>query len=232
MRSQSEQSPAPLHALVVEDDPSVVAWVTQLLQEDGWDVHVAHSTREALATIGTLPIQVAIVDFELPDGQGTQAVQSLRHAVPEAAILMLSGHDDDETVVKGLEAGADDFIHKPVSAPVLRARIAAILRRHALPDRLSVCDLVLDRQSRRLTGTLGDVQLTAKEFQLLAALMSRPGEILSRATLLADVWGYDFDPGTSVLDVALTRIRQKVAMVSAQSTIVSVRNAGVQITAS
>lgn len=222
---------APMEALVVDDDPSVVAWITQLLSEDGWQVHVAESVRAALAMIGTIPIQVAIVDFELPDGRGTDAVQSLRMAVPEAAILMLSGYSDDDAVVNGLMSGADDFIHKPVSATVLRARIAAVLRRHTLPDRLTVGDLLLDRQSRRLAGVHGEVQLTAKEFQLLATLMSRPGEVLARATLLADVWGYDFDPGTSVLDVALSRIRQKVASVSAQSTIVSVRNVGVQITA-
>lgn len=219
-----------MEALVVDDDPAVVAWIARLLREDGWHVHVAASVREALLMIHRTPIQVAIVDFELPDGLGTEAVQSLRKTVPDAAILMLSGYSDDDAVVNGLMAGADDFMHKPVSASVLRARIAAVLRRHTMPDRLTVGDLRLDRQSRKLAGTNGEVQLTAKEFQLLATLMGRPGEVVARATLLADVWGYDFDPGTSVLDVALSRIRQKVSSVSVQSTIVSVRNVGVQIT--
>ena len=113
---------APMDALLVDDDPSVTAWISRLLREDGWQVHTAETVREALDMIGNRQIQVAIVDFELPDGCGTEAVQSLRQAVADAAILMISGHTDDDSVVNGLMAGADDFMHKPISATVLRSR--------------------------------------------------------------------------------------------------------------
>lgn len=220
----------PLHprarALVVEDDLAVSGWVRRVLTDDGFDVTVALGETSAKATITTMAFALAVIDVPLPDGSGLSVVRALRQSGQHTAIVLLSSHADDVHMMDGFDAGADDYVTKPVSAAILLARVRAVLRRHSTPARIQAGDLSLDGTSRQLTGDNGTVGLTKKESQLLVSLIMHNGQLMTRMALFADIWGYDFDPGTSVLDVTIMRLRQKLGVVSTLATIRSIRNAG------
>ena len=216
-----------VRAIVVEDDEIVLSWVAKLLTAEGFRVSPVPTGHLAMDLLAESVFELAIIDLELPDMSGNDIVRYARENARATSIIVLSGHTHDSEVIGGLDAGADDYVAKPVASSVLSARIRAVLRRHAMPDQVQVADIRLDRLTRKLVGESGDVSLTAKEYDLLAMLMAHHGQVVSRNTLLLDLWGYDFDPGTSMLDVALTRVRQKVKSVSSQVQVRSVRNMGV-----
>jgi len=217
--------------LLIEDDREVVIWMQRLLEADQYQVTVATRLDEAFAQLGAQVFNLFIVDLNLPDGSGVGALSAIRLASPDAGILMFSASEDDESIVRALEAGADDYVVKPVSPAILRARLSALQRRLPLPVDTTtasiVGDVTWDEATRRLVGPIGEVVLTPKEWHLFHVLAVRPDVPVPRASVLAAVWGYDFDPRTSVLDVALSRLRRKLEMVSSLVTVHGQRATGI-----
>jgi two-component system, OmpR family, response regulator len=219
--------------LLVEDDEEIVAWLQRLLAADGFTITSARSLASATALLGTANFGLAIVDLQLPDGRSVSMLPALRQRHPEASILMFSAQEHDDDIVEALEAGADDYVIKPVSPAVLRARVAALQRRatgsasQLTPHMIG--DVACHDEGKRIAGPLGSANLTPKECQLFQILATRPGQSIPRREVLAAVWGYEFDPQTSVLDVALSRLRRKLAQVSHHVTVHGQRDPGIRI---
>ena len=215
--------------LLIEDSVDVIAWTSRVLEEMGAKVCVATSLALARAMLTTESFALAIVDVELPDGRGTALVREIRDAGRVPMVIVFSAHAFDDDVVEGLVAGADDYIGKPVAARVLSARIEAVQRRLRLPSPVAHQRLSLHLNSGQLEGPDGSASLTRKESDLMMALLAVAPALVPRESILKDVWGYDFDPGTSVLDVTLTRLRAKLERVDRSARIVSQRDRGVQL---
>lgn len=198
-----------MRILIVEDDPGLGALLTRVLREEG-----ASTTLCADAASGLREARegydVIILDWMLPDGDGPTFCESVRKFSKQTPILMLTARGEVRDRVLGLRMGADDYLVKPFEVEELLARIDALTRRNARAARLVVGDLSIDRLER--TCTLGGVtlDLTAREFDLLQRLALADGEPVSRAQLLQDVWRMAFDPGSGLLDVQVSRLREKL----------------------
>jgi DNA-binding response OmpR family regulator len=200
--------------LVVEDEQAIAELVRAYLRRDGFEAIWASSGEQALEELARHPVRLVVLDLGLPGIDGFEVCRRLRSrtAVP---ILILSARDDEVDRVAGLEAGADDYVTKPFSPRELVARVKAILRRASGPGAapggsLSAGDVELDRASRTVTAGGEPVELTAREFDLLAALLSHPGVVLSRDRLLELVWGGGFAGGTRTVDVHVAQLRGKL----------------------
>jgi len=222
-----------MHVLVIEDDAMVARVVERALATAGYDVDVSHNatdgTQRALATA----YDAILLDLELPDRDGLEVVRALRAAGCNMPILIMTGRDDDEHVVRGLDAGADDYLLKPVSADVLRARVRAAIRRGGSgpPESLTLGDLVVDRLGRQVTAAGTTISLTPKEFSMLEFLLLRAEQVVSRSELLEHVWNMHFDPGSNVVDAHVARLRQKLRQAIAVPEIRTVRGIGFMLTA-
>jgi DNA-binding response OmpR family regulator len=219
--------------LVVEDEQAIADLVRAYLRRDGFDVVWASSGEQALEELARHPVRLVVLDVGLPGIDGFEVCRRLR-ARSGVPILILSARDDEIDRVAGLEAGADDYVTKPFSPRELVARVKAILRRApggaaALDDGLlSAGDVDLDRASRSVTVGGEPVALTAREFDLLAALLSHPGVVLSRDRLLELVWGGEFAGGTRTVDVHVAQLRSKLGRPELVQT---VRGAGYKVVA-
>ena len=143
-------------------------------------------------------------------------------------VIVVSASGEDRSIIDAVNAGADDYLVKPVSEAVLVAHIRAVLRRcaPARPDEIHFSDVVLNRSKRYVTGSQGEATLTAKEYGLLELFLSNPDRVVPRAELLARVWGFTFEPRTSVVEVAVSRVRRKLAQVSSRVRLHALRNVG------
>ncbi len=199
--------------LVVEDEQAIADLVRAYLKRDGFGVVWARSGEQALEELGRHQIRLVVLDIGLPGIDGFEVCRRLRGrtGVP---ILMLSARDDEVDRVAGLEAGADDYVTKPFSPRELVARVKAILRRAAPAgrdeERLAAGDVELDRAARTVSVGGSPVELTSREFDLLAALLAHPGVVLSRDRLLELAWGGDFPGGTRTVDVHVAQLRAKL----------------------
>jgi two-component system OmpR family response regulator len=215
--------------LAVEDEQAIADLVRAYLRRDGFEVVWARSGEQALEELSRHPVRLVVLDLGLPGIDGFEVCRRLRSrtGVP---ILILSARDDEVDRVAGLEAGADDYVTKPFSPRELVARVKAILRRAsaagALGDSLSAGDVELDRASRTVTVGGEPVALTAREFDLLAALLAHPGVVLSRDRLLELVWGGEFAGGTRTVDVHVAQLRAKLGRPDLVQT---VRGAGYKV---
>jgi two-component system OmpR family response regulator len=216
--------------LIVEDDPALARWLRQVFAGADSVVDEASTAHAALTLGDANEYDLAVVDLELPDGNGTHIVETWRRNGRNWPVVILTVRDDDADVAAGLDAGADDYLVKPISAEVLRAHVRAILRRtHTAADastQLNYGDLTLSAITRRVRGPLGEVPLTAKEYALLLRFLANPERVISRMDLLTKIWGFDFDPHTSVLEVAVSRLRRKLKAVSADVTVRAMRGMG------
>jgi two-component system copper resistance phosphate regulon response regulator CusR len=176
--------------------------------------------------------QAIVLDLGLPDRNGFTVIERLRRAGSQAPIVVLSGYADDRSMVQALDSGADDYVAKPVDGSLLVARIRAAIRRGgaAVPNHWLLGDITLDRITRRVSRAGVEVQLTSKEFALLELFVLRQGEVLTRTELLAHVWQMDFDPGSNVVDVQVTRLRQKLAPFAGTARIETIRGFGFTLT--
>jgi two-component system copper resistance phosphate regulon response regulator CusR len=201
-----------MRILLVEDEIKAASYLKKGLSEHGFSVDIATSCEDGLHLARSEGYDLIVLDVMLPDRQGWSVVQELRAEGYDLPILFLSARDAVHDRVYGLELGADDYLVKPFAFSELLARIRTLLRRQPQrqTDQLQVNDLELDllRHKARRGGTILD--LTAKEFQLLALLLRRSGEVLSRTFISEQVWGINFDSDTNIVDVAIRRLRKKV----------------------
>jgi len=200
------------HVLLVEDEPSVGELVRGYLARDGWMVVWVRSGEEALVELDRHAIRIVILDIGLPGIDGFEVCREMR-VRSRVPILMLTARDEEPDRVVGLEVGADDYLTKPFSPRELVARIKAILRRsEPQPDRdlVQLGDVTLDRGTHDVTIGGRSVELTAKEFDLLAFFLSNPGAVLSRDVLLDRVWGVSYPGGTRTVDVHVAQLRRKL----------------------
>jgi DNA-binding response OmpR family regulator len=208
--------------LVVEDEQAIADLIRAYLRRDGFDVIWARSGEQALEELTRHPVRLVVLDIGLPGIDGFEVCRRLR-ARASVPILMLSARDDEVDRVAGLEAGADDYVTKPFSPRELVARVKAILRR--APGGAIV---ELDRSSRTVRVEGEAVELTSREFDLLAALLAHPGVVLSRDRLLEMVWQGEFAGGTRTVDVHVAQLRAKLGLADFVET---VRGAGYKVSA-
>src|SRR5579871_2093938 len=200
------------HVLLVEDEPSVGELVRSYLARDGWTVVWVRSGEEALVELPRHPIRIVILDLGLPGIDGFDVCRAMR-ARSRVPILMLTARDEEPDRIIGLEVGADDYLTKPFSPRELVARMKAILRRTEpapLGEVLELGDVTLNRETHDVTIGGVAVELTAKEFELLAFFLANPGAVLSRDILLDRVWGVAYPGGTRTVDVHVAQLRRKL----------------------
>src|ERR1700746_3883520 len=199
--------------LLVEDDDAIGRLVKSYLeQQDGWRVLWLRSGEEAIAEVRRHPVRMVVLDIGLPGVDGFEVCRTLR-AHSKVPIVMLTARDEEPDRVAGLELGADDYVSKPFSPRELAARIKASLRRadpRSEEALLSARDIVLRRDSRDVTVAGRAVELTGKEFDLLACFLEHPGIVLSRERLLDLVWGMTYPGGTRTVDLHVAQLRRKL----------------------
>jgi DNA-binding response OmpR family regulator len=198
--------------LVVEDEEDIAALVRAYLERDGFRVVWAARGTEGLEALERNDVRLAILDLQLPDTDGFALCRAIR-ACSRLPVVMLTARDEEVDRVTGLELGADDYVTKPFSPRELVARVHAVLRR-AEPepedDVIRAGDVELDRGSRSATVAGAEVELTAREFDLLWHLAERPGVVVGRERLLERVWGLAFPGGTRTVDVHVGQLRRKL----------------------
>ena len=218
--------------LLVEDDESIGRLVKAYLeQQDGWRVVWLKSGEDAVGELRRHPVRLVVLDIGLPDIDGFEVCRRMR-AYSKVPIVMLTARDEEPDRVAGLELGADDYVAKPFSPRELAARIKAILRRteqRSSDEVLTAKDIVLRRDSMDVTVGGSQIELTSKEFDLLACFLEHPGIVLSREKLLDLVWGMTYPGGTRTVDVHVAQLRRKLGD---PETIRTVRGAGYKLVAS
>lgn len=223
-----------MRILVVEDEPRVAGFLERGLREEGHAVDVAATGEEALdRTRSFPPYDVVVLDVLLPGLDGFEVARRLRARGNSSPILMLTARDAREDVIRGLDLGADDYLAKPFDFSVLLARLRALVRRHERGDAavLQWEDVVLDRLRREARRGGRRLDLTPTEFRLLEAVMEGAGKIVPRNELLERVWGLDFEPGTSVIEVHLANLRSKLEAGGASRVVHTIRGQGFRMAA-
>ncbi|MEV4458238.1 response regulator transcription factor [Microbispora sp. NPDC004025] len=202
--------------LLVEDDPSVRAGLELALTRQGHSVTAYATGEEALEHVRSRRPEIAILDVMLPGIDGVEVCRRIRRLDP-LPVILLTARGDDLDVVVGLEAGADDYVVKPVEPRVLDARIRAVLRRleSASPDRLTFGDLVIDRGALKVSLGGKEIHLTPTELRLLLELVRHPGQVLNRRYLLRAVWDHTHVADSRLVDACVQRIRAKIEPVPA-----------------
>jgi len=204
-----------MRILVVEDEIKLAQYLHKGLSENGHVVDLAHDGIEGRRLAVGADYDLVLLDLMLPGVDGFGVLAALRAAQRNTPVLMLTARGQLEDRVRGLEQGADDYLVKPFAFSELLARVGALLRRGAPASaqpatQLRLCDLEVDLVSRKAQRALQRLDLTAKEFSLLALLLRRRGQILSRTALAEQVWDMNFDSDTNVVEVAVRRLRSKL----------------------
>ncbi len=198
--------------LVVEDEPSMGELLRQGLEEANHTVTLARDGLDGIAAAETCAVDAIVLDVMLPGLSGIDVAQRLRAAGRQVPILMLTARDAPADIVKGLDAGADDYLTKPFPLKVLLARLRALSRRAPRPplEELRVADLTLNPATREVTRGGASIDLTSTEFRLLEYLLRRPGRVCSRASIMDGVWGLDKDVQANTVDVYIKLLRSKI----------------------
>ena len=217
--------------LVVEDNERVARFITNGLRESGHTVEHAANGRDGLFLATSEPYDVIVMDRMLPGNiDGLGIIEALRKTGSRTPILILSALDAVDERIKGLRAGGDDYLTKPFAFGELLARLDALSRRAQGGDAgeraLQVGDLRMDLLSRRVTRGSRTLNLQPREFKLLEYLMRHANQVVTRTMLLEAVWDYNFDPQTNVVDVHISKLRQKLELESERPLVKTVRNAG------
>ncbi|HYM50877.1 MAG TPA: response regulator transcription factor [Candidatus Limnocylindrales bacterium] len=222
-----------MRVLLIEDDRRLAASLQRGLGESGLAVDVVHEGEDGVAAATTVPYDAVILDLMLPGADGFAISRELRQRKVSTPILMLTARDAVDDRVRGLEAGADDYMVKPFAMRELIARIRALARRH-LPDRTSVLtagSIVLDTAAHSLRVRDQEVELTAKEFAILDFFLHNPGRLLTRRQIIEHVWDYDFEGGNNLVEVYMGRLRRKLIAAGAGDPFVTVRGSGYRLEA-
>jgi len=221
-----------LRILVVEDDQEAARYLKKGLQESGFNVTLTPDGDEGLVLAMAGGFDCLIIDRMLPGIDGLEIVEALRKRNDKTPVLILSALDQVKDRVAGLKRGGDDYLTKPFAFAELLARIEALLRRsdpEKAETHLQVGDLDLDLLSRVVTVAGVPVELQPREFQLISYLMRHAGQVVTRTMLLENVWEYNFDPQTNVVDVHISRLRQKLDPDGETQRIETVRGAGYRL---
>jgi two-component system, OmpR family, response regulator len=226
-----------MRLLIIEDDRDAASYMEKGLKESGHAVDTVHSGREGLLTAAGGDYDVLIVDRMLPELDGLSLVRTLRATHDQTPVLFLSALGQVDDRVKGLRSGGDDYLAKPYAFSELLARIESLGRRRQGPVAsgpetvLRYDDLVVDLLARRVERGGKEIDLQPREFKLLEVLLRHAGQVMTRTMLLEKVWDYRFDPQTNVIDVHISRLRQKVDKGFAHPLIHTVRGAGYSLRA-
>ena len=216
--------------LVVEDNERVARFVTRGLREAGHTVDHADNGRDGLFLAASERFDVIVLDRMLPGNiDGLAIIEALRKSGNRTPILILSALNDVDERIRGLRSGGDDYLTKPFAFGELLARVDALGRRSGDGDAqrtLQVADLRMDLLSRRVTRGDRAITLQPREFKLLEYLMRHANQVVTRIMLLEAVWDYNFDPQTNVVDVHISKLRQKIELDSERALVRTVRNAG------
>jgi DNA-binding response OmpR family regulator len=202
-----------MHALIIEDDGTIADFVARGLREAGFAVDVTSDGEEGLATALAGDPDVAIVDLMLPKRDGLSVIEELRRQGRMTPVLILSARRSVDDRVRGLQAGGDDYLTKPFAFAELLARVQALVRRASRtpePTSLTIADLTLDLLSRKVTRGGTPIDLRPREFALLEYLLRNAGKVVSKTMILSHVWEYSFDPQTNIVDVLVSRLRDKI----------------------
>ncbi|EDZ95777.1 response regulator transcription factor [Limnospira fusiformis KN01] len=201
--------------LIAEDEPRIAAFLEKGLRASGFTTAIANSGQDVLEQACSHNFDLLILDLGLPDRDGFQILKELRGQGETLPIIILTARDDLSDKVAGLEAGADDYVTKPFRFAELLARVRARLRnqpsKNADDDKtLSTANICLNLYTREVQVADRTLQLSAKEFLLLETFLRHPEQVLSREQLLDQVWGYDYDPGSNIVDVYVGYLRKKL----------------------
>jgi len=217
-----------MRVLVVEDDPAMAAMLTRSLRRQGYAVDPVGTGTDAVWGIVETDYDLVVLDAMIPAPDGFEVCRQIRAQGRWVPVLMLTARDAMPDKVRGLDAGADDYLTKPFALDELLARVRALTRREPLqrPTELRVGDLALDPATHTVHRGETRIALSAKEFALLHELMRRAGETLSRSHLIEHVWDFAYDGGSNVVDVYVRYLRDKIDRPFGRDTIHTVRGAG------
>jgi two-component system OmpR family response regulator len=218
-----------VRALLVEDDNTIADFVARGLREAGFAVDHAGDGEAGLSSALKQSYDVAIVDLMLPKRDGLSLIEALRSKRIATPVLILSARRSVDDRVRGLQSGGDDYLTKPFAFTELLARVQALVRRStrpAEPTTLTAGDLELDLLSRRVTRAGRPIDLRPREFALLEYLMRNTGKVVSKTMILSHVWEYSFDPQTNVVDVLVSRLRERIDRPFDQKLLHTVRGVG------
>lgn len=220
-----------MRILVIEDERSLAGFIEQSLRSEGHAVTVCHDGGSGETAALTGDYALVLLDLTLPEKDGLEVLRSIRSRLPELPVIVLTARAAIEQRVEGLDRGANDYVTKPFAFEELLARVRAQLRPPGQRESsvLEVAGIRVDLRTRRVERDGNEVQLTAREFELLAYLMRHPDQVLSREQILNAVWGFDFDPGTKVLEVYIGYLRRKLRHAGASDPIETVRNVGYRL---
>lgn len=200
--------------LVVDDEQTITDFVGYALQKEGFEVEIASNGEDALALAGQHSFDLFILDIMLPGMDGYELCRRLRSRT-SAPVLFLSARDTELDKVVGLEIGGDDYLAKPFGLRELIARVRALLRRGSgsmeTEQMITAGGITLKEDAHIATGEAGDIDLTPREFELLAALMKQAGKVVSREDLLRDAWGWEYLTETKTVDTHIKRLRDKIS---------------------
>jgi two-component system OmpR family response regulator len=218
-----------MHILVVEDDRKIADFIIQGLRQEGYAVDAADNGIDAFQMAMADQYDAAVVDVMLPRMNGLDLIQDLRRESNLVPVLILSARNSVDDRIKGLQAGGDDYLVKPFSFAELIARLQALVRRAtatAEPSTLTAADLTLDLIRRTATRAGQNIDLQPREFALLEYLVRNRGKIVSKTMIMDQVWGYDFNPSTNVVESRISRLRDKVERDFEMPLIKTIRGAG------
>jgi two-component system OmpR family response regulator len=220
-----------VRVLVVEDETKLAALLSRALAEQGIAADVAGSGEQALVLVGAMAYDVVVLDVMLPGIDGFETLRRIRDAEMRVPVMMLTARDAITDRVAGLDGGADDYLVKPFALAELLARVRALGRRGPAdrPAVLVVDDLRLDPGSRRVSRAGVPIELSAKEFAVLEALMRSPGEVLTRLELLERCWDHSYENRSNVIDVYVRYLREKIDRPFGRDSLETVRGAGYRL---
>ncbi len=217
-----------MKVLVIEDDPTVGAFIKRGLEEQRRGVQLVTDGEDGEQIAATETFDVIILDMRLPGKSGLDVLQGLRSRGFEKPVLVLTAQDAVDAKVRTLRAGADDYVTKPFAFEELLARVEALARRPRAMQSpiLRVADLELNRDTREVHRSGEAIELTPKEFAVLEYLMRHTGRVMSRTLITEYAWGYHFDPGTNIVDVVINHLRKKIDAKQDKKLITTVRGVG------
>lgn len=218
-----------MRVLIVEDDKSQAYLLRRLLGKDGYAIDVAMTGEEARVLAAANEYEGMILDLQLTDCHGLTILQKLRRTGMHTAVLVYTGNSDAQSIIRAFDAGADEYVVKPVSNDEMRARVRALLRRGdaaRASEEVSVGGLTLNRVTRRVTFDGFGLDLTATELRLLEQMMLHAGEVVTRSELHDKIWDMHFDPSSNVIDAHVARLRKKLERAGVPAAITTRRSVG------